>query len=186
MLRIKKVKNYMVPKYPQGVYLKKPPGLAGRLMSATVLTSAGIVALQGCKYDQTGGVPAVQKSMTETDARDIVEKVFAENDIQMTQDILLYFSHGNIDSAQLNLDGFNDSLKIGYEYAYDGWVINSDEEYYDPEEEIPDSLAFEIEQALGNEGPYIKLVRHVTEDGESHLSSLIQDFIDQLREQGII
>ena len=81
------------------------------------------------------------------------------------------------DSTVLYIDGYNDSLRVGYEYIADK---DRDDFTYD----VVDALADSTEA----DGPYIKTVNEVIDHSSSqdHLELTVESFIDTLKAHGVI
>jgi hypothetical protein len=115
--------------------------------------------------------------VTENEARQVIDRVFLDNGIPLQRDFPLVFRWAQ-DSLALEVDGFNDSLKIGYEY------INPEGESPVLSEDFKTALA-----AAGNaQGPFIELAGPVIKDQdyEAALETEILVFIQRLKSLGII
>ena len=99
--------------------------------------------------------------------------VFADNGITLTPDvgISIVGSHG--DTTDVVLDGYNDSLRVGYEY-----VTPSDEAGFTSE------VMAQIDADAAGSGPYIKATEMSL--SADYLEYLMQAFIDTLKAHGKI
>jgi hypothetical protein len=119
------------------------------------------------------GVPVPPDMITEDSARTIINKVFSESGIDMKADVehLLIFDEN--DSLKVNLDGYNDSLKVGYEFmnwAEDTVIINK-----------------EHTKMASADNSNIKLLHKCQiEIAEEEFEQTISDFIDSLKFVGNI
>ncbi|MFC2170360.1 hypothetical protein ACFLQJ_00110 [Calditrichota bacterium] len=179
-MQVKKLKRYSIPMYPQGLFHPRRENTINKAVKAGTLSATLLALLQGCEefpYFGKGvdGNMAYEPAMTEADARLVIEEVFTRNNIQIPDEITLVFSSASADSIELDLDGYNDSLKVGYEY-------NGENEYlcYD------DTLNAEFESALNDSGYHIKISSTVAEDDDEYLENLMQTFIDSLKAHGVI
>jgi hypothetical protein len=115
--------------------------------------------------------------VTEAEARAIIDRIFSDNDVVLEKDFPFLFRWAQ-DSLAFEVDGFNDSLQVGYEYV-------------DPDGEFPSlSSSFQaaVDSAGNADGPYIKLVHPAFADGrqEEWFEMEIQAFIQKLKGMGII
>jgi len=178
MLRIKKVKKYTVAQYPQGIYRVKPDSPAQALWKGSVSSAVMLAILESCDgVGTTGPPPVLPEMVTENEARNVIERVFDNNDIDLQEDVDYLFRYGINDSTQLDLDGYNDSLNVGYEY-----IAGADSGTFTPE------VINALDSAQSDSGPYVKTVDEFerSPDFETYLENLIQEFIDTLKVQGII
>ncbi|TES94427.1 MAG: hypothetical protein E3J87_00360 [Candidatus Cloacimonadota bacterium] len=178
MLKIKKIRQYRIAKYPQGIYYHKPDTLSAKLLK-TSLTATIITLLESSCVGVCGPPPVEPGMVTENEARSIIKTVFNNNNVNLEEDISYFLKHGENDSTELILDGFNDSLSVGYEYSYgsDNYtftygVINT------------------LDSLINESGPYIKCIDEIEKeegwDYKTYLEDIIQEFIDYLKTQGVI
>ncbi|MFC2170359.1 hypothetical protein ACFLQJ_00105 [Calditrichota bacterium] len=183
---IKRICKYNIPVYPKGLFHSSPKNSVDKAVKIGATSAAIIALLQGCEElpgsGTTGPPPVIPDMITEADARLVIEEIFSRNDIQFQQDKTIIFSRDNVDSARLNLDGYNDSLRIGYEYIseVDEDSYNDSLSYYDA------SIRTAIESAINDSGPYIKVTDAISEKNEEYLENLVQTFIDSLKANGVI
>ncbi|MDI6739956.1 MAG: hypothetical protein QME74_06290 [Candidatus Edwardsbacteria bacterium] len=176
MLQIKRIAKYKAPRYPRGIYHRRRAHGAVSLAKGGAASLAMLLLLEACSkkpLGTTGPPPVMPDLLTENEARAVVNQVFANNQVglQSDHDCVLKYSSG--DSAVLNLDGFNDSLKVGYEYI----CGDSDQASLSPR------VTQALDSARHHGGPYVRW-SYQTDDG-NYLKSRIQSFIDSLRSEGI-
>ena len=184
MLRIKQIKSYKLPRYPQGLYYKPPDCHPWKITGSITSVAMLALVLSSCKSVPPGGVvgppPMPPDMVTEREARTIIEQVFSRNGIELEADVPFTFSIGAQDPIDLSLDGYNKDLNVGYEYKYG----------YDDYESFTIEVTAELGKASGPDGngPYIKIIDEeiAHEEAAVNLENTIQDFIDDLRSRGII
>jgi len=181
VLRIRQVGTYSVPRYPREVFKpwREPATLT--LMKRGAVSAALLAILESCDQsggiadgrDPRGGIPPPYPPLTENQARTIIMNVFADNGITLTPDvgISIVGSHG--DTTDVVLDGYNDSLRVGYEY-----VTPSDEAGFTSE------VMAQIDADAAGSGPYIKATEMSL--SADYLEYLMQAFIDTLKAHGKI
>ena len=176
MLEIKPVKSYKLPRYPQGFYYETPQHYPWNLVSVSV-ASAALLALLGCSsnYGVVGPPPLPPKYITESEARIIINQVFAQNGIQLDEDVPYSLATGNR-TVTLELDGFNKDLKLGYEYI----AFEEDGETFTPEV----VTALDEACASKNASPCIKTIEPT--ENKEYLENVVQEFIAELRSKGIL
>ena len=181
MLEIRRVKRYRKARYPRGRYSDYTPPLPESLVKRGAISLFALAALEALGCDSGNGVtgppPLPPDLVTETEARQIIEQVFVDNGVQLERDLPFILHLAADDSVTLDLDGFNDSLQVGYEY-----IIGDDWETFTLQVRgVLDSLANE-------NGPYIKPVEQIEDEGDytSALRATVQEFIDTLKAQGVI
>jgi hypothetical protein len=111
--------------------------------------------------------------ITENEARQAIEDVFRGEGLGMTREVPITVHTGPGGSVTMHLDGFNDTVKVGYEYLYDA---DYDTFNYDVWR-AADSL-------MSENGPYVKFV-----GGTGYLDVIereIEAFIDTLKAHGVI
>lgn len=183
MLRIRPVKSYRAAKYPRRKYRARVPGPGSDLLKrggVSLLLLAFIEGL-GCEDNVvtngiTGPPPIPGDMITENEARQIVTRVFTDNGIGLIEDYRLAFQPDEPDSTILFVDGYNDSLRVGYEYVTD-----------------PDYPTFgpawaALADSAEADGPYIRTVTEYTDDPRSVeiIELEIEAFIDTLKARGVI
>lgn len=186
MLRIRQVGSYAIPRYPQVVFKpwRRPAGLA--LAAKGAASAALLILLESCDggtgvTGATGGTgvtgppPMPPDFLTENEARVIITNVFTENGITLTPDVALSIIGSNGDTAGVVLDGYNNSLRVGYEYVC-----------YNDEASFTDELIAQLEVDAAGSGPYIKATGRYAEKRADDLEQLMQAFIDTLKAHGKI
>ena len=177
MLEIKRVKSYKLPRYPQGLYYETPQHYPWNMVSVGV-ASAALLALLGCStnnYGVVGPPPLPPKYITESEARIIINQVFAQNGIQLAEDVPYSFASGNRTVA-LELDGFNEDLKLGYEYI----SFEEDGTTFTPEV----VTALDEACASKNASTCIKTIEQAGD--KEYLENVVQEFITELRSKGVL
>jgi hypothetical protein len=177
MLEIQQVKRYTIARYPQKQFVESR-NLLARSLAARGATSVVLLALlEACDgTGTTGPPPVVPDLVTENEARQIIEQTFNEEGISFANDVPLVLRLSAADSIEFDLDGFNDSLQVGYEYLFD-----DDYAQFYPAFGALDSL-------MNAGGPYIKPVGTVHEgmDYVRYLRGTVREFIDTLKANGVI
>lgn len=183
MLKIKKIRKYTVAKYPREIYCQKPYSFGNKLLKGG-LTSTFILALLGSVAPEpvgAAGPPPMKLDMvTENEARAAIEGVFARNNINLKHNVKYLLKYDMDRQVELEIDGYNDSLKVGYEYISRG--------------QEKDSIVFTkdiltvIENKKKDSGPYIEVIQPLYErpNYQADLENLIQEFINDLKARGII
>jgi len=186
MLKIEPIKSYKIPRYPQGLYYESldthPWKVTGSIASLAVLA----LLASSCEPELppvgvTGPPPVAPEMVTEREARDVINEVFARNGVNLEEDVSFSFSPAGKDPVSLELDGFNHILNVGYEY-----ITGEDENTFTQE------VIAELDQASSTDvGPYIKAVgaQYSYDDAQQaydELEEIIQDFIRDLRSRAIL
>jgi len=143
-------------------------------------TALGLMAglLQGCDLVGGGTVgppPIPPEMMTEADARIVIRDVFAENGIELNEDVPLQFEIELGDSVAIRdvlVDGYSSELRTGFEY------FSEDDDY---DVRAASSAMTDTTQ----HGP-IFVNEGVPEESEQFLEEQTQAFIDSLRAMGWI
>jgi hypothetical protein len=180
MLEISPVTRYTVAKYPHGQFVMSSPLLARSPAARGAVSVALLALLEACDgfgTGTTGPPPVVPELVTENEARQIIEATFAGEGVGFDNDVRFVLRRGPNDSTELELDGFNDSLGVGYEY-----ITESDgADFTWPVRQTLDSL-------MNDSGPYIKPVSAVFKEGDyhQHLREIVEEFVDTLKANGII
>jgi hypothetical protein len=181
VLTIRRVKRYRRARYPKGRYSDYTPPLPESLVKRGAISLFALAALESLGCDSGNGVtgppPLPPDLVTENEARQIIEQVFVDNGVRLERDLPFILHLAADDSVTLDLDGYNDSLRVGYEY-----VLNQDgDAFTEPVWMALDSLANE-------NGPYIDPIDAV-DDVEGYsavLRATVQEFIDTLKARGVI
>ena len=181
MLEIRRVKRYRKARYPRGRYSDYTPPLPESLVKRGAISLFALTVLETLGCDSGNGVtgppPLPPDLVTENEARQIIEQVFVDNGVQLERDLPFMLHLAADDSVALDLDGYNPSLRVGYEY-----VLGEDWQTFTLQvQNALDSLASE-------DGPYVKPVEAIeqVEDYSSILRATVQEFIDTLKAHGII
>jgi hypothetical protein len=172
MLKIKRIRSYRIPRYPAGQFepWKQPAGVA--MVKRGVSSAALLLLLDSCIGAGLHGKPIIVW-ITEADARAAIDSVFARNGIQLAPDVPHDVVLSSKKSAHVVLDGYNDSLSVGYE-----WVTAADRKSFS------DKVWNQLDSDAANSGPYVKAVRETTSPDQ--LARIMQDFIDTLKAHGTI
>jgi hypothetical protein len=172
MLKIKRVRSYDVPRYPARKFepWKQPAGVA--MFKRGVSSAALLLLIDSCITGCMKGVPNWEY-VTEGDARAAINRVFADNGIQLTADVPLDVVLSPEDTVRVVLDGYNDSLRVGYECVTEG-----DRESFNVK------VWRHLDSDAADAGPYVNILW-----GANELNAIVQitqDFIDSLKAQGAI
>lgn len=178
MPEIRMVKKYRVAKYPRGIYQPKKRHPLAAMAEKGAISALLFTLLEACdSTGVTGPPPVVPDLVTENEARLAINQVFVSNSLPMTADqqLRLHFVDG--DSADIVLDGYNDSVQVGYEYLTG-----------DDLDSFTEKVVNQLDSLAGESGPYIKTVDQIRKDvdDQQYLDSVIQEFIDSLKSQGAI
>ncbi|MFH0778018.1 MAG: hypothetical protein V2A71_05230 [Candidatus Eisenbacteria bacterium] len=179
MLRIQQIRRYRVARYPRGSYSNKTPSSPKMILEGGAISLAMLALLQSCECTGTTGPPPVRPDLvTENEARQIIERVFTNRGLGMERDVPLVLRHGQGDSTELILDGFNDSLKVGYEYIY---AAQDTSFTADVRQALEDSLAAE-------RAPFVKVMDSTYKYSgyQQLLEQAVEEFLDTLQAHGII
>lgn len=177
MLKVRRLKRYRTAKYPRHEYISKEPGPADELLKlgGTSILLLALMENSGCAV--TGPPPVDPDMITENEARQIITQVFDENGITLDEDYQLVLRSSANDSILFNVDGFNDSLQVGYEY----FAVPNDNPF--------DQTAYEaLNDSAQASGPYVKTLDEIPRDVPYRdlLERRVEAFIDSLKAHGII
>ena len=179
MLRIRRVRRYRRARYPRGRYRARRRRSAGPATTGGITAAILMTLTEACDtgVGVTGPPPVLPEMVTENEARQAIRSVFLTNGIQLEEDVALVFRWDQ-DSLAFDVDGFNDSLQVGFEY------VNPDGE----PGSFSNTFLTALSEAKAGDGPYIEWVGPTPLDPTSleALQTEIQTFIDLLRAQGII
>jgi hypothetical protein len=133
--------------------------------------------LDACDEQPLGGMPVPPKYVSEVDARQIINQVFIDRDITLDSSQIVSIPMGAHDTLILNVDGFNDSLKVGYEY-----ILWDDQEQFTP------AVSRTLDSLSDSATPHILTVDAELDKAgaEAHLQTIVREFLDSLAEQGLI
>lgn len=176
MLQIKQITTYNLPRYPQcGQYVCPPRSSVALVRDAAALVAMAAL-LDSCMWHTTG-VPPPPEFVSEFNARQTIEKVFSSRGIALAADQLITVPGLNSDSLSLVVDGFNDSLQVGYEYVVDqDWVA------------FPSEVCDRLDSLNRTATPHITAIQAPwqAEDAEAYLRRVVEAFLDSLKSQGVI
>jgi hypothetical protein len=183
LLKIKTVRHYRHPKYPRGIYFEhaglRPGKIAGGIALAPILSLLLSSCAPGLHVETditTGTTTTMRHVITESEAKSRIDALFADHGIflQDNGQITIKLSDGT--TQDIALDGFSDNLSIGYEY-----ISNEDAAALTPE------AITALEAAGDNQtGTHIKIITAEHDYYDGYLEKTIQDFIEELRSQGVI
>ena len=184
MLRIRRVRKYSVAKYPEKVYSRRSSRLPKVVFGGGAASLAMLILLDSCDglggrgIGMMGPPPAMADMLTENEARQIIEHVFSNRRVVLDNDVRLVLHYGQNDSAEVVLDGYNDSLEVGYEYICDPEDTTFTAEV---KEALEDSLA-------SHEAPSIKVLDSIRKfpGHQEYLEQAVEQFIDTLQANGVI
>jgi hypothetical protein len=178
LLKIKPVRRYRIARYPQGTYRPHSDLISDALYKGALAPAAMLLIMEtSCGSGTTGPPPLPVDLVTENEARAVFDQVFADNNITLENNVSLWFKTAANDSIQLDVDGYNDSVNVGYEY-----MAGEDYRLYTPE------VRAALDSAIHDAGPYINVVQPI-EKGDNYetvLENIMQGFIDSLKAQGVI
>ena len=178
-LKIKRVKRYTVPKYPREHYRRSKQTAAERLARGGVSTFLLLALQEACDGGGVTGPPPVEPDMvTENEARQVIKQLFAEHGVALQEDVQVLFNLLNGTPVGFVADGYNDSLRVGYEYMNPDW----EREY------VPEPSRVALEKGDNAEGAFVKFVDSMekSSDYAAILRSQIEAFISVLKANGII
>lgn len=185
MLKIRRLKRYRTAKYPRRKYAPKVPGLVDGLIrrGGVSLVLLALIENLGCDnpfggggVGVTGPPPVAPDMVTENEARQIITQVFTGTGISLDENYRLAFQPSEPDSTILYVDGYNDSLRVGYEYLTPQDVI------------FTQSVRSALADSAKASGPYIKTIGETIDNSNNreNLEMEIEAFIDTLKAHGII
>ncbi len=178
MLEITRLEIYDRARYPRFGHYVRPPKSIARVVRDVAPLAAMTALLESCSSNPpTGGVPEPPKLVTEAQARAVIDSAFASQDVTMRFDVDTTIHFAPNDSASLSLDGYNDSLKVGYEF-----VAGADSLTFTPEvcDKLDDSTYAMEPNILVMDGEYR------LNDYHQRLELAVQNFLDSLRAHGVI
>jgi hypothetical protein len=180
MLKVKQIRKYSLAKYPPGNYQEPPEHLLPELLKDSAMVASMVLLVESCSGGGTTGPPPVLPDMvTETEARIIFNRILQDNDITCQNDAPLTLGFGVEDTVQLVVDGYNDSLKVGYEYI-------SDDDYTT----FVPRVTAALDSVAKAQGPFIKVIepayKYEDTDYEQLLETSMQQFLDTLKAHGVI
>jgi hypothetical protein len=174
MLQIKPIITYTVAKYPEGSPYVGPPRETGGVIRDAALLATIATLMQSCFPIM--GVPLPPKILSENEARAKIVNLFAKRGVALTEDSMLQIKTDG-DSIRLVLDGYNDSLRVGYEY-----IQGTDMETFTPE------ACAEIDSLQATGAQHILLIkdRESATRYEQVTDMIVERFLNTLKAQGII
>lgn len=184
MLKHERIINYTRARYPKYYFYRRVPAMHENIVKYGLGAAVIIAAFENIGCDPVRppfGIPPPPDLMTEIEARAVVDSVFSANGINLTEDVILKVETAPGDSVELNVDGFNDSLRTGYEYISIENGIRDNEEY-------TPAVISRLNELAAQDGPYIKTIEQVYKDDDykKHLETVIGEFIDSLKARGVI
>ena len=184
MLTHKQITKYARARYPRYYYYRRMPAMHENIIKYGLGAAAVIAMLENIACDSdgpTGGIPHPPELVTENEARAIIDSVFNANDIALMNDVALKIEAGTGDTVELSVDGFNDSLKTGYEY------ISIEDSVSDYLEYSPVVIS-RLNQLADQNGPYIRTIwqDYKDHDYKQYLDSVTTEFIDSLKARGVL
>jgi hypothetical protein len=179
-LEIRRVKRYGAARYPRKQYGEKTPDFPGTLMKRGALSFVMLALLESSACDDVGttGPPPVMPSLvTENEARRAIEQAFGAHGIGLQEDVGILLHYGDNDSTLLTLDGYNDSLRVGYEYVY-----GNDFREFSP------AVRHALDSLIDAGGPYIEPIDviEMQHDYNTILQQIVDEFVDTLKAHGVI
>ncbi len=178
MLEIKKVRRYKIACYPAGIYHTNKGNSASIFLKEGLATAAIMTVLESCGGVGVVGPPPLPPDLiTENEARLAINKIFKNNNITLKPDFSLKIEQAPGDSVSINLDGYNDTLRVGYEY-----ISASEGSAFTP------AIIQKLDSLASDSGPYIRALEAVPDDAYDRalLKNAVQEFIDTLMAHGVI
>lgn len=178
MLEIRRLRRYRIAKYPRVNYQPRRQHPAVAITRQGLLSALLLALIDSCNGSGvTGPPPVVPDLVTENEAREIIEQVFSGNSIQLTPDFNLRIVRAEGDTLDLTLDGYSDSLRVGYEY-----VAQSDYDIF------TSAATHSLDSLTAGSGPYIEPIQEALkyDDYVQQLEATVQEFIDSLKASGAI
>lgn len=90
--------------------------MKNKYVLAISICSGLVMILSGCGQAGTTEPEPFPHLVTEEEARTRINDIFIKNGINLEADVPFSFYLGDPDPYNLELDGFNKELNIGYEY----------------------------------------------------------------------
>ncbi len=176
MLKVEPIAVYRIARYPRGRYYSKPIPLPLLLAKKGIVPAALMLILESCDGTGTTGPPPIEPEfITEQEARQAINIIFAGNGISLDEDVPIRFDLGGNDSTDLVIDGFNSDLRVGYEY-----ITGRDDTSFTPQ------VIEALDEAAEGAGPYIKPAFRAYEYELEELQETMRAFIDTLKAHGVI
>jgi hypothetical protein len=176
MLQIKQIARYDLPRYPKHGQYVYPPSTAGARVRDVAALLALAALIESCMW-HTAGIPPPVKYFSELEARKAIEGAFSARGIRLQADRTVVLPTADSDSLVLTIDGFNDSLQVGYEYVVDqDWsVFTSD-------------VCHLLDSVNRTATPHIAAfqAQSPAEDSDKYLRRVAEAFLDSLKVQGVI
>jgi hypothetical protein len=171
MLEIRQIAKYNRARYPRhGEYVLPSKSVPHIVRDLAVLTALAALT-------ETCGPPPPPRFLSEYDARWIITQAFSNAGLSFREDtkVLVRLSGGN--STELNLDGYNDSLKVGYEYVSRG-----------DRDEFTAEICRQLESSKYTSAPHVLTVDALLEreSPQEHLEGVVKAFLDSLKAHGVI
>ncbi len=182
-MKLRPVKRYSIPKYPQGKFTKSEPNQLTSIAGKGALLALIASSIPGCNFIGipfgAGNLIEPDHFISEADARPIIDSLFANEGVEFEHDFLLVLN----DTMKAVLPGYDPEKRIGYWYDNNDYPNNpQDATYFDALNALQDSLQ--------NNGPYVGgiYVGLGNDDAEARrrLVSHTNDFIGTLRSLGVL
>lgn len=177
MLKIRPLAMYHRAKYPAfGMFHNAPKTTPGKIRDITVLAGLAVM-LDSCLPFSTSGVPVPPRMISEADARNMIDKVFVSYGLSVEHDLKLRYSLNGNDSTLLEIDGYDDSLNVGYEY------ISVDDRLT-----FTRSLSAHLDSLKLSDSPHILPIDALpdSERDSQLLEQISRSFLDSLKAHGVI
>ncbi|MFC2020128.1 hypothetical protein ACFLU4_09355 [Chloroflexota bacterium] len=191
MLVIKPLSSYKIPKYPQEWYHEKPAVISDKLVAGGLIATLMLGLLTSCgkevEENRPGGSlgvvgppPSPPKAITENEARLRIIHTFEKYGIELDADVPMSFGSDN-KTINLILDGYNEELRIGYEYISGNDRDTFTEKVASDTEKLIDRL---VENPSEANGPFIKVIQPSA--STDSIAKATEEFIRFLRDNGIL
>jgi hypothetical protein len=177
MLQIKRITRYNLPRYPRGGQYICPPSTVGAKIRDVSALLALAALIESCDDHTTSGVPIPPNFISEVNARRVITNVFTARNIALDSNQVVTIPLDGVDTLVLNVDGFNDSLQVGYEYIL-----------WDDALEFTPAVSSVLDSLNHHATPHVLTVDAEPRgaNAEAHLQQVVQQFLDSLGAHGVI
>ena len=175
MLQIKRIACYGLPRYPRGGQYVMPSKSTVAMVRETAALLALAALVESC--DNPSGAPMPPRYVSEASARQAIGQVFAGRNLALDTSQVVRVPLDGVDTLVLNVDGFNDSLQVGYEY-----ILWDDREQFTP----PVCKTLDSLNLVAT--PHILTVDAEADrvGAEARLQLIVNQFLDSLAAHGVI
>jgi hypothetical protein len=186
MMEIKSNQRYSLAQYPAKEQFEYHANKIDALIKAGIIPVAALVMSNGgCDGNELRST-----YLKEDDGRKIIDQLFTEYKVNLQKDYPIAAIEHDSSDVNCMLDGYNDSLKIGYEYfgGEEEFIRdcdcneNGDEYWINPNKdfcgynETEDRNILCIDAIETSSNPY----------AQQQLELIVRDFLEQLKANGVI